>query len=949
MKPRTTFTWALPTMAVATLCTGLAADVTNVGASAVETSAEVRVRDISIAAIDAPVAAPTTTRPDARRAAPQPIGTCTGFESDFESPTYTLGPIAGQNGWVGFAGASPDSNIVSNANPADGAQHLRNILNEDQGPGVTNMVRNDNCLPGATSFSVDLYLSNKGGADYRIQPQAPTQEFLTAQVLFTFTGNIILLDEIDGTLQFVDTGAEWVCGEYKQFAMVMDNDANTIEYYYDGELIYTGIVFAGTIIEHVILGSDNFHLNGEFGDFDNLVAPADIKQPGPTCVGDLNDDNVVNVSDLLILLGAWGACPGCDADLNNDGVVNVSDLLILLGAWGACPAALGGGDVEGACCIGETCSILTEADCEAANGTFGGECTTCDQVQCEDATTCSGAQSIALGQTVTVDTTGFPVGSAPTCGSALSPNGPTAWYKVTGNGTTFIASTCGSQIGAGTNVAVYCGFTCDDLVCNDGSNEDFDCFDNPFNGTAIWCAQDGVEYYIAVWGDNAAGVVELQLTSTGSPCTTTIDCGGPVCIQPDENCQDAVVGGTYATSDTLSGFKVAEDFQAGESGQITNVCWNGAELGFIDGAFASCPNVDGEGHPFRVTYYADAGGIPGAVIGGPFTANPEFEKLDELSFGGNIAGLFRYSFDHDAVSVNAGDCYWVEIVKVTPEGGCRHLWGPSSQGNGRYAQVAETGNYEFTSIVEGTDRNFCVNIELGDPNDCVPTTGACCTGDSCLGLIGEAECLENCGAVWLQGQQCSSCVLPTTACANTIAGTGPFNCVNGTRPAGAAGGWNFEQGIMKDARIFDNESITSITSEYLVLAGNPQTIKVRIYDLDCQPMSALDANTAVPLLDQIFTIGVDATRTTVGNCGNFAGNPPVHRWTVTLSEALNLPPGNYGVWFSFDIGDVAYFMSTGGSAPNPTSAENSRVFGINNTGAAVNGATTQQSSFCLGN
>jgi len=56
----------------------------------------------------------------------------------------------------------------------------------------------------------------------------------------------------------------------------------------------------------------------------------------PFCPGDLNGDTVVNVSDLLILLGDWGSCPGCAADLNGDNVVNVSDLLILLGAWGPC-------------------------------------------------------------------------------------------------------------------------------------------------------------------------------------------------------------------------------------------------------------------------------------------------------------------------------------------------------------------------------------------------------------------------------------------------------------------------------------------------------------------------------------------------------------------------------------------------------------------------------------
>ncbi len=54
-------------------------------------------------------------------------------------------------------------------------------------------------------------------------------------------------------------------------------------------------------------------------------------------VGDLNNDGVVDVSDLLILLSAWGVCPDgspCPADLNGNGVVDVSDLLILLANWG---------------------------------------------------------------------------------------------------------------------------------------------------------------------------------------------------------------------------------------------------------------------------------------------------------------------------------------------------------------------------------------------------------------------------------------------------------------------------------------------------------------------------------------------------------------------------------------------------------------------------------------
>ncbi len=56
----------------------------------------------------------------------------------------------------------------------------------------------------------------------------------------------------------------------------------------------------------------------------------------PQVLGDINGDGVVDVTDLLILLGAWGYCPApndCPADLNSDGRVEVSDLLLLLANW----------------------------------------------------------------------------------------------------------------------------------------------------------------------------------------------------------------------------------------------------------------------------------------------------------------------------------------------------------------------------------------------------------------------------------------------------------------------------------------------------------------------------------------------------------------------------------------------------------------------------------------
>jgi len=66
---------------------------------------------------------------------------------------------------------------------------------------------------------------------------------------------------------------------------------------------------------------------------------------GVSCYADIapatSGDGVVNVVDLLLLIGTWGPCPPaatcCSGDLVQDNVVNVVDLLSLIGDWGSCP------------------------------------------------------------------------------------------------------------------------------------------------------------------------------------------------------------------------------------------------------------------------------------------------------------------------------------------------------------------------------------------------------------------------------------------------------------------------------------------------------------------------------------------------------------------------------------------------------------------------------------
>jgi hypothetical protein len=53
------------------------------------------------------------------------------------------------------------------------------------------------------------------------------------------------------------------------------------------------------------------------------------------CPGDINGDGYVNVTDLLVVIDAWGLT-NSPADVNGDGIVDVSDLLDVVGNWGPC-------------------------------------------------------------------------------------------------------------------------------------------------------------------------------------------------------------------------------------------------------------------------------------------------------------------------------------------------------------------------------------------------------------------------------------------------------------------------------------------------------------------------------------------------------------------------------------------------------------------------------------
>ena len=89
-------------------------------------------------------------------------------------------------------------------------------------------------------------------------------------------------------------------------------------------------VLATTAIDY---GSTGYDTTFGHGFVNAFQAVASLDTPG--CDGDVNSDNIVNISDVLEIINQWGTTNE-DADVTGDGIVNVSDLLAAVANWGEC-------------------------------------------------------------------------------------------------------------------------------------------------------------------------------------------------------------------------------------------------------------------------------------------------------------------------------------------------------------------------------------------------------------------------------------------------------------------------------------------------------------------------------------------------------------------------------------------------------------------------------------
>ena len=634
-------------------------------------------------------------------------------------------------------------------------------------------------------------------------------------------------------------------------------------------------------------------------------------EPEPLeCPGDVNSDGVVNTSDLLALLAAWGQTGNVPEDVNGDGVVNTSDLLALLAAWGECPSY-----PQGACCLWDgTCVDATEHECIVMGPGVWFEGETCQDITCPEqplGACCfwPSGDCLDLTEYECVSQAGLWEGQGTSCETVECPAQAEPDFSVTAPYTSPMRTTCGAGDDCAQDTSEdhvyevtinddgYWDFSlCDSLydtklyvgteycMGDVGSNDDA-CGDGTQSELVVY-VEAGI-YYVTIEGYNGACGNYILDIFPGEPptgaCCVDIDC---VATTSEEECD--ALDGTWYQGETCPEFNCPEP----------------------------CPEavitieIFTDDYPEETTWEIVEHGVGVIASGGPY-ADPGTLYIERICVG----------FDR---------CFDFTIFDVYGDGIC------CSYGYGYYAIY-----YEDELVAFGGEFGLSETVpDFG--GYCPPPTGACCVDLECVATTEEAEC-DALGGAWYEGETCPEFDCPEPC----VAGNGPADGDNGTRPVES---WNL--GIMEDA-VLDAEAVVSmIHSEFIDLTtpvGTPSALtqqEFRIYDLaqGDGTIEGLDPMTAVPLLTVVLETGINATKTICG--GPFFGGD-VECWDGVF-EALVLPAGRYGLWFRFPgAGAAEYYFATADDAPNSTSPSMCHVWGMNGNEEPVNAPAWRHVSFCL--
>jgi hypothetical protein len=177
-------------------------------------------------------------------------------------------------------------------------------------------------------------------------------------------------------------------------------------------------------------------------------------------------------------------------------------------------------------------------------------------------------------------------------------------------------------------------------------------------------------------------------------------------------------------SDEESGAVAADNFQAGQNGDIAEVCWWGYFDDDDDDCFLAADDV------FQITYYHDDGnGFPLLPEIASFTVNATavWEGFTHVLPGppNRTINLYRFSATHTPLSVVEEQCYWLEIRKKNLASPCVWYWEVAEHNLDHdfdYGLWSEyPGTYDVPDTVD-MELGWCVNVVLGAVSQCAPPT-----------------------------------------------------------------------------------------------------------------------------------------------------------------------------------------------------------------------------------
>ncbi len=195
------------------------------------------------------------------------------------------------------------------------------------------------------------------------------------------------------------------------------------------------------------------------------------------------------------------------------------------------------------------------------------------------------------------------------------------------------------------------------------------------------------------WPLNANGTIKRT--------TFVVECDqGQGCQLPDEQGHGA--GGTVAAASTPSaGFVVADNFRTTSDHPIRHACWWGSNYSFNP---PQGPCTPAGPDNFTITYYNDAGGLPGAVRASFPVAATKSLTPRIVNPGGLNLPVFAYTADHPPVPTTAGECLWIS-VQNNIGGPCVWIWHTAPPGDGySVANLNQPADYDFA---------FCLDVPIG--------------------------------------------------------------------------------------------------------------------------------------------------------------------------------------------------------------------------------------------